>query len=189
MNPATTKTNKKISFAIIATLSIILGSFSFAYCLPEGESVIEGNASFDRSEANVLKINTGSDKLIVEYGSFNLLSGESIYFSQPAVNSQALNRVVGPNISNISGSIYANGIIYIVNPNGINIGSSAKIDVGGLVVSTLNISNADFLNGKYNFFKDGQSAFLINQGNIVVTNGGYVCLLSQALENKGVIQA
>ena len=127
---------------------------SFLYAvLPEGESVTEGNVSFDRSEANTLKINVASEKAIINYNNFSIGAGESVYFYQPSVSSAALNRVTGSSVSDISGYLSATGIIYLINPNGINISPTARIDVAGLVASTLDILNSDFLSGKNNFFR------------------------------------
>jgi len=73
-----------------------------------------------------------------------------------------------------------------VNPNGVIFGPGSRVDVPALIASTLDIKNEDFLAGHYNFFKNGQNAFIVNQGKII-TNGGYVCLLSQAINNQGVM--
>ncbi len=181
---------KKINFKCRAVVIVaLLCSPVFLYALPEGESVIEGTATFDRSQANVLKINTSSDKLIVEYNSFSIAGNESVYFTQPSVSSAALNRIVGSGASDISGLLNANGIIYLINPHGINIGPNANINAASFIASSLNISNADFLSGRNNFFKAGGNAFILNRGNIIIRNGGYVCLLSQAVENRGTILA
>jgi filamentous hemagglutinin family protein len=185
--------NKKLNLAIITTLAIILGSFSFGYCLPEGESV-EGTVdpsavNFDRSVPNTLTVSTSLDKLILNFQSFNIEPTETVNFIQQFSTDSILNRVLGNEISNIFGNLFATGNIILINPNGINIGSGANINVASLIASTLDISNQDFLKGNYNFFKNGESAFLINQGNIIIRNGGYVCLLSQAIENQGLIQA
>ena len=170
---------------------ITLGSFSFCYALPDGESV-EGGVdaslySFDRSLPDTLTISTSLDNLIINFNSFSIAPTETVNFISA---SSFLNRVTGTEASSILGNLFAQGNIILINPNGINIGSTANINVASLIASTLDISSSDFLNGKiYNFFKAGESAFLINQGNIVVRNGGYACLLSQALKNAGLIQA
>ena len=53
--------------------------------------------------------------------------------------------------SSILGSLSANGKVFLVNPNGILFGQGAQVNVGGLVASTLNISDSEFMAGKYNF--------------------------------------
>lgn len=56
-----------------------------------------------------------------------------------------LNYVTGANSSQIYGKMNANnnGNIYLVNPNGVQIGNSAQINVGSLYVSTKKIDNID----------------------------------------------
>ena len=178
--------NKKLFlFTIIAILTVATKTF----CLPEGESVVSGEAAFTNPQADTLNIITPSEKLIVNYNSFNIAQIETVNFIQPSANAVALNRVVGVNPSDIFGNLNANGKIFLINPNGVTFGPNSRVDLPALVASTLDISNQDFLSGNYNFFKNGESAFLINQGNINITNGGYVCLLSQGVENQGLIQA
>jgi len=159
------------------------------FALPEGESVVSGEASFDRSASNTLNINTPSDKLIVNYNSFNIAAQEAVRFLQPSASSVALNRVVGIDPSSIMGTLSANGQIFLVNPNGVLFGPGSHVDVAGLVASTLNIANEDFLNGNYVFSQEGKGSFIINQGSLNAQSGGYVCLLSQAVDNRMMIQA
>lgn len=167
---------------------VLLG-FNSIYSLPEGESVVSGSATFDRSTASSLSITTFSDKLIVNYNSFSIASQETVNFIQPSSSSIALNRVVGVDPSSIMGTLTANGRIFLVNPNGVIFGPNSYVDVAALVASTLNITDEDFLNSSYNFFKDGESSYILNQGNLIIRNGGYVCLLASAIENQGAIQA
>ena len=179
---------KKINFFVSSAL-VLLTAVSPVYCLPQDEQVVSGSAQFDRSTANTLNVNTPSDKLIVNYSGFDIAQAETVNFNQPSSSSVALNRVTGGNPSAIFGALRANGQIFVVNPNGIMFGPNSRVDVAGLVASTLDISNEDFLSGKYNFFKNGENAYIINQGNISIGNGGYACLLSAGIDNKGTIQA
>lgn len=65
---------------------------------------------------------------------------------------------------------------FLVNSNGILFSKTAQVNVGGLVASTLDISNEDFLSGKYHF--NGASiASIVNQGKIKTAEGGAVALL------------
>ncbi|MBB5608881.1 large exoprotein involved in heme utilization and adhesion [Janthinobacterium sp. S3M3] len=85
------------------------------------------------------------------------------------------------------GNLSANGKVFIVNPNGILFGQGASINTAGLVASTLDISNSDFMSGKYQFSGNGTGKVL-NQGSISAP-GGYVALLGANVSNQGTIQA
>ncbi|MBI4972611.1 MAG: filamentous hemagglutinin N-terminal domain-containing protein [Candidatus Omnitrophica bacterium] len=181
--------SKKINNLIFISAFLTLAFTFSAYGLPEGEEVALGSATFDRSTTDTLIVNTSSDKLIVNYDSFNIAQQEAVHFYQPSASSIALNRVTGQDPSSIMGTLTANGRVFIVNPNGVLFGPDSRVDVAALVASTLDISNEDFLAGRYNFSKDGKSAFITNQGKIIAQPGGYVCLLSGAVGNQGIIQA
>ncbi|WP_219137206.1 filamentous hemagglutinin N-terminal domain-containing protein, partial [Janthinobacterium sp. UMAB-60] len=62
--------------------------------------------------------------------------------------------------------------VFIVNPNGVLFGQGASVNTAGLVASTLDISNSDFMAGKYQFSGNGTGKVL-NQGSISAP-GGYV---------------
>ena len=123
----------------------------------------------------------------INWQSFNVASGEAVRFVQPNSNSVALNRVLGADPSSILGSMTANGKVFLVNPNGILFGKGASVNVGGLVASTLNITDGDFMAGNYQFSGTGNGTVL-NQGAINA-DGGYVALLGANVRNDGVIAA
>ena len=156
------------------------------YALPEGEKVVSGDAQFDKSQDNTLNVNQNTDKLIAEYNSFSIAQNEAVHFNQPSSSSVALNRVTGMDPSGIFGTLTANGKIFLVNPNGVLFGQGCKVDVTGMLASTMNISNADFLAGRYTFY--GQGGAVTNQGYISAP-GGYVALLGSSVENTGLIEA
>ncbi|MBF0490953.1 MAG: filamentous hemagglutinin N-terminal domain-containing protein, partial [Candidatus Omnitrophica bacterium] len=183
---------KIIQKIISLTLSslLVLGQ-PFAYALPSGEQVQSGSASFDRSVANNLNITT-SDKVIVNYNSFNIAQPETVRFIQPSSSSIALNRVVGGDPSSILGSLQSNGQVMLINPNGIIFGPNSSVDTGSFLASTLDISNSDFLSGKYNFAQKGgyDPSYIINQGHInASTVNGYVLLAAPLVVNEGTVNA
>ncbi len=90
---------------------------------------------------NALTINQTSSTAVLNWQNFNIAGGNTVTFRQPDANSVALNRIHDPNVSRIDGNLLANGQIYLVNPNGLLFGSTARVDVGGLIASTLNIAD------------------------------------------------
>ncbi len=98
-----------------------------------------------------------------------------------------LNRVLGADPSSILGTMSANGKVFLVNPNGILFGKGASVNVGGLVASTLNITDSDFMAGNYKFSGASQGS-VQNLGSISAA-GGYVALLGANVSNDGIISA
>jgi len=155
-------------FGAASSLALALGST--AYALPGGGSVAAGAATLS-SGANTLTVNQSSQNAVLNWQSFSIAQGESVRFNQPNTGSVALNRVTGSDPSSILGSLSANGKVFLVNPNGILFGANAQVNVGGLVASTLNISDADFMAGKYSFSGPGGGTVL-NQGSINANGAG-----------------
>ncbi|MCA9777826.1 MAG: filamentous hemagglutinin N-terminal domain-containing protein, partial [Candidatus Eremiobacteraeota bacterium] len=89
------------------------------------------------------------------------------------------------------GQLSANGNVFLINPNGILFGPTATVNVGGLVASTLSITDQDFLSGNYNFFQEEgkELAAVVNQGQIHVTDAGYAVLVAPTVINEGTIVA
>ena len=95
-----------------------------------------------------LTINQGSAATaIYNWASFNISPGNTVDFVQASTSAVALNRIYDPNVSTISGNLQSNGQIYLVNPNGILFGKGANVNVGGLIASTLDISNSRIVFG------------------------------------------
>src|SRR5262249_38212723 len=67
-----------------------------------------------------------------------------VVFNQPAASSIALNRIFQASPSQIFGMLQANGQVYLVNQNGILFGKTAQVNVGGLLASTLDMSDDTF---------------------------------------------
>ncbi|UCD15375.1 MAG: filamentous hemagglutinin N-terminal domain-containing protein, partial [Candidatus Omnitrophota bacterium] len=176
------------NFFVYFFVGICILPLNNVYPLPQGENVVYGGASFDRSQPDVLDIDVSTDKMIAEYESFSIASNESVNFHQPSSTSVVLNRVVGADPSSIFGTLTANGRIFLVNPNGVVFGKGCKVDTAGLVASTLAISDNDFLNEKYSFRGKNKDGYIVNQG-VLSSPGGYVALLGPSVENAGVIEA
>jgi len=145
---------KLIWLAVAAALSV-----SEAYANPTGAVVVGGQASFN-AIGNTLSV-TNSPGAIINWRGFSIGASETTRFLQQSAASSVLNRVLGTDPSTILGTLSSNGKVFLVNPAGILVGQGARIDVGGLVATTLNLSNTDFLSGKHNYQP------VANAGNIV----------------------
>ncbi len=171
-------------------LLLSVGSLGvMAQSLPGGGSIVSGSGQIGAPDGNQLIINQASDKLAINWQSFNIGAGQKVTFNQPGTNSIALNRVLGVDGSVIMGQLDANGRVFLVNPNGILFGAGAQVNVGGLVASTLGISDADFIAGNYRFKGNGSNAAVINHGTLSTSAGGAIALLGGRVSNHGVIAA
>ena len=63
-------------------------------------------------------ITQSSQRAAINWQSFDVGAQQSVQFNQPSASAVALNRVVGPNPSQIAGHIDANGQIILVNQDG-----------------------------------------------------------------------
>ena len=175
-----------ISLLLLLTFfpSVVMG-------LPAGGKVTGGTTIISQSNGQTLNINQLTEKAIINWKGFSINVNELVKFTQPSSSSIVLNRVTGVNPSSILGQLVANGRVFIVNPNGILFGPKAVVDVAGLLATTFNIKDADFMAGKFTFAQDSAKnpAFVVNQGQIKVSDNGFVFLVAPGVSNEGLIIA
>lgn len=174
-----------LSVGLIASLPAAAPAQVAPTTLPTGGQIVGGSGSISQS-GNTLTVTQGSDRLITNWNTFNIGSQARVDFRQPGASSMALNRVLDQNPSQIMGSLTANGRVFLMNPNGIIFGQGSRVDVGGLVASTLNMSNADFMAGRFTFTNPGNAGAITNQGSL---NGKVVALIAPQVSNAGTIAA
>ena len=118
-------------------------------------------------------------------------AGAGVTFQQPDSASITLNRVTGTEASVVNGSLLANGQVWMINRNGILFGQGSHIDVGGLIATTSDMKDGDFLSGHYAFAipSANPDAAVVNQGSIKAATGGAVLLSAGRVRNEGLIQA
>ncbi len=157
--------------------------------LPAGGQVAAGTATIQQVNGQNMVINQSSPKAVINWNSFSVGASDSVVFRQPSVSAVALNRVIGSDPSLIFGTLQANGQVFLLNPSGIVFGHGASVNVGGLVASTLGLTDQDFLAGRYSFVANARAGSVVNQGNIRAADGGYVALLGNTVSNSGSIVA
>lgn len=151
---------------------------------PTGGVVVSGSATMVNN-GNTLTV-TNTPGTVLNWQQFNIGQGQTTQFIQQSAQSTVLNRVVSNNPSQILGTLRSNGQVFLINPFGIMFGVGSVVDVNGLIASTLNISNADFLLGRMNFAGSNGTS-VVNQGSITTPLGGRVYLIGNNVTNQGVI--
>ncbi len=159
-----------------------------AHALPTGGQVAAGQVRIDQSGSR-MDVHQGTSRAIVNWQSFDIGAAAHVNFNQPNASAIALNRVLSANPSSIFGKLTANGQVMLINPNGIVFGASARVDVGGIAASTLQMADSDFLAGRFRFGRGDATGAVVNQGEIRAADGGYVALLAPEVRNEGVLQA
>jgi len=159
-----------------------------AQVLPSGLNVVQGRALVN-TVGNQMTV-TNSNGAILNWSSFSIGAQNAVRFEQANASSQVLNRVLGNDPSNILGQLSSNGRVWLLNPNGVLFGQTARINVAGLVTSTLNLGDRDWTAGRYNFQAlSGSRAEIVNQGELRTTLGGHVALVGASVKNEGLIEA
>src|SRR5690625_2007256 len=156
---------------------------------PDGGSVVGGDGSIGRDGRNIT-IHQRSDRMAIDWDSYNVAADEVVTYIQPSRDSVALNRILSHSGSDIHGQINANGQVVLVNPHGVFFGENAQVNVGGLIASGMTVDVSDFMNGEFTFSAvDGADGKVINQGLINAATGGSVTLLGKQVRNEGLISA
>lgn len=125
---------------------------------------------------------------IVDFYKFGVEKGHQLDVVMPDAG-RALYRVIGDSRSEIMGTLNSNGSLFLINQNGILFGHGAEVNVGNIVASSLDISNDDFIKGKYNFAVGSIVGNVENYGVIKAKNEGYIVLLGKTVDNSGTLVA
>ena len=156
---------------------------------PTGGQVSAGTATISQSGATTT-IQQASQKAAIDWTGFSVGKTESVRFNQPNASAITLNRVTGTERSEILGSLSANGQVFILNPNGVLFGKGAQVNVGGLVASTLRMSNDEFMAGNFRLTEGPNArASVSNEGEIRVAEGGVLALIAPVVTNTGTLAA
>ncbi len=156
---------------------------------PQDGQVVQGRASI-KTQGQTTTIRQNSKKAIITWDDFDIGAGERVDFDQPSKKAITLNRVTGDSRSDIDGTLTAKGSVWLVNPNGVMIGPNARIDVHGVVATTADIRDSDFLDGRYDFTKPSANpnAEVVNAGTITLGDHGLAALVAPHARNDGVIE-
>ncbi|VAX32509.1 Large exoproteins involved in heme utilization or adhesion, partial [hydrothermal vent metagenome] len=176
---------------MVSFMTYLLGIFpSMLYALPTDPSVRAGDVTIHQHTSGALEIHQATDKAIIDWRSFSIPENERVDFLLPSASGVTLNRVTGNEPSAIFGKLTSNGNLFLINPNGILFGAGSQVDVRGLLATTSDIRNEDFLLGNYNFnIPSSQNSTVVNRGTLTAQQGGFVHLVAPGVLNDGIINA
>lgn len=126
------------------TAAICLALSQSVFAMPTDGKVMVGDVAgiVNGTVASGDTINVNSNALI-DWTAFNIDKNESLNFAFTKDYLNVINHVTGSEMSQLLGTLTAgkNGSVYLINPNGILVGSGARIDAGSLILSTLNATD------------------------------------------------
>ncbi|HET8995383.1 MAG TPA: filamentous hemagglutinin N-terminal domain-containing protein, partial [Acetobacteraceae bacterium] len=156
---------------------------------PVGGTVVAGAATIARSPTQT-SITQTTQRAAINWQGFDVGSRQNVTFAQPSATAMTLNRVTGPNPSQIAGRITANGQIVLVNPAGVVFYKGAQVNTNGLLVTAAGISDRNFMAGRMVFDQPAQpNAKVENRGEITIRQAGLAALVAPQVANSGVISA
>ncbi|PZU97909.1 MAG: hypothetical protein DCE90_05280 [Pseudanabaena sp.] len=136
-----------LNFLIVNIFAISIPKYSFAQVTPDTSlpknSVVNGNQFFTITGGTSANTN-----LFHSFSQFSLTNGETAFFDNPLTIQNILVRITANSASNIDGVIRANGSanLFLINPNGIDFGENASLEIGGSFLATT-ANSVRFLDG------------------------------------------
>jgi filamentous hemagglutinin family protein len=178
-----------ISSAALSGLMLVSQAAS-AQSLPQTPTIVQGTPTITNPNANTTQVTVGAGATIINWNSFNIATNRTVNFSSANPNvASVLNRVTGTSQSTINGTLSStpNVDVWLINTNGILFGGGSAVNTGGFVASTLDITDADFADGRASdrFFPGvGSTPESINTAGGPVsirTRGGRLALIAPAI--------
>src|SRR5260221_13222731 len=106
----------------------MLGAWSGAWAggpvLPAGGNFAAGAGAISQS-GNRLTVDQSTGRAVINWQSFDIGRGAAVQINNGA--GATLNRVTGGNLTSILGELRATGAIYLINPQGVIVGSSGVV--------------------------------------------------------------
>ncbi len=109
----------------LSTSAFASGGAVAPTALPTAPTVTVGQATV-ASKGSQMTVTEATATAAINWGSFNIGSAAGVTFVQPSSKSVVLNRVLSGDPSQIYGTLKANGIVFLINPQGVLVGKGAR---------------------------------------------------------------
>ncbi|PPT07920.1 Putative hemagglutinin-related protein [Geitlerinema sp. FC II] len=180
----------------ILFLETVLADVAISQIVPDRTLPIPSQITINE---NIHTIEGGTqigNNLFHSFESFSVSTGSEVFFNNNAAIENILARVTGRNLSNIDGLIRANGSanLLLINPNGLQFGSNARLDIGGSFLSS-SADSIELSDGSFYSAVDPQAPSLLtvnvpvglqlgeNAGTIRVEGNGHGFAVESILSN------
>ena len=151
---------------------------------------VNGGSSYSASGTQGT-LTVSQDNRVVSFsgGGINIANGETLSFNHSggAASWSVLANDISGNASNINGLLNGNVQVFLVNQNGIVLGTGAQVDLASLVASTHAIDSTDFENNNLRFTTAGAGASINVQGLTSNLTAAQIALLSGDINIDGDI--
>lgn len=165
-----------------------LGLWSLAHANPSNPMAIQGTLTVENIDEKTCAITVSEDAYIF-WDDFSIAEGELTQFHQPSSQSVVVVEVTTQMPSQLLGTLKSNGNLFLLNPNGVQIGESGYVDSYGFLASSLLACPCPLIDGEQDVFIQGDSkAPVVNQGRIKAWEND-IYLIGYQIENSGVVDA
>ncbi|PTQ65181.1 filamentous hemagglutinin family protein [Sphingomonas sp. PP-CE-3G-477] len=149
-----------------------------------------------------LNVELRANNTVINWKGFNIPKDQAANFENGTASSNiaVLNRDISSNPSQLLGKLTSSAgvAVWVLNSNGIVVGPGANFTTGSLVLSTLDVTDTDFLDGGSNYrLSSGMngagsiSAITVASGAQMTVEGGNrgLIMIAPRIEADGVFQA
>ena len=174
--------------ALVAAMGLALAQVASAQ-VPVGGAITGGTGMIDPSDPAGVWVDATSNRLAIDWSTFNLGSGAYALFSQPDAQSAVLNSINSGGPSWLDGSLESFGQVFLQNKAGLIFGDSAIAYVGGLLATSLVMPTSRFMIGAYELETVGGSSGMVANSGVITATAGSVALLGGGVFNSGAISS
>jgi filamentous hemagglutinin family protein len=172
---------------LLGVLCALAGSPALAQTLPTDGVFVRGDGQISQTAPGAVAITQSTDRGVIDWRAFSIATGNQVSINNGA--GATLNRVLGGQLSQIDGLLTATGSVYLMNPNGVIVGSGGRILSGGnLVVSTRAMNPDAFMAGGPLAASGTSNGAIVNDGQLT-SQAGSVVMIARSVTNTGTIQA
>lgn len=173
-------------------------------CGANSSGFVESGIATVVTNGATLNVQQTTDSAVLHWSGFNVGAGHTVNFQQPSSTATALNRIHQTDPSRIFGALNANGRVFLLNRNGVLFGENSRVNVGGLLATSLDIAPDVLANGLTSATAQSRPALtaytddtgellsghvLIERGaEITTSEGGQVLIFAPQVTNEGTIR-